>query len=128
MKRKRANAYPRLFDDRAVGEIRPERVEVLEEQVGLLLRASARRRRNRITEGSVAARWASRSPKSVSAVTMTRWSRRAWSKTASSAASSAMAVGRLHVDRVVASVGQHLGQPWGEARVLPPSRSCTLPV
>lgn len=44
MKRKRANAYPRLFDDddRAFVDIRPERVEVLEKQVGLLARASAR--------------------------------------------------------------------------------------
>jgi hypothetical protein len=43
MKRKRGDAYPRLFDDDdgAVVEIRRERAKVLEKQVGLLAGASA---------------------------------------------------------------------------------------
>lgn len=50
MKRKRANAHPRLFgdDDRAFVEIRPARVEVLHEQVGLLAGRLPVRRRTEV--------------------------------------------------------------------------------
>ena len=73
-------------DDRATSEGRVDRWQGPEDQRHLVVSAPERDARNRITDGEVASRKASRVPKSMSADTTTRDSTAARSKTASSVA------------------------------------------